>query len=170
MEALKGLYAKLRLKVNESKSAVARPRDRKFLGYSFWAAKGEVKLRVAPKALKKMKERVKWITRRSGGRSMKAVTAELREYLTGWKEYFRAADTPAIFSGIDGWIRRRLLALQLIHWRHGTTVYRHLRARGVPRRAAQLNAEMRGDAICALMVPDGPGGNNQAAGGWRGKK
>ena len=89
MEALKGLYAKLRLRVNESKSAVARVQDRKFLGYSFWIAKGnEVKIRVAPKALEKMKERVRQITRRSGGRSLKMVISDLRQYLPGWKEYF----------------------------------------------------------------------------------
>ncbi|HEU0053858.1 MAG TPA: group II intron reverse transcriptase/maturase, partial [Longimicrobium sp.] len=82
METLRCLYAGLRLRINEAKSAVARPWGRKFLGYSFWVAKGrEVKRRVAPKALEAMKERVREITSRSGGRSMRSVIAELRGYL-----------------------------------------------------------------------------------------
>jgi group II intron reverse transcriptase/maturase len=137
MEALKGLYAKLRLKVNESKSAVARVWDRKFLGYSFWVGKGgEVKMRVSPKALKKMKDRIRQITSRSGGKSMKMVIAGLRQYLPGWKVYFHLADTPGKFREIDGWIRRRLLAVQLTQWKRASTAYRRLRARGIPPRTA----------------------------------
>jgi RNA-directed DNA polymerase len=137
MEALRRLYAGLRLRVNEAKSAVARPQDRKFLGYSFWFAKGgEVKRRVAPKALEAMKERVRDITARNGGRSLEHVAAELRGYLTGWKEYFRLADTPGVFAALDSWIRRRLRMVQLKQWKRGTTAYRALRARGVPENAA----------------------------------
>jgi group II intron reverse transcriptase/maturase len=137
METLRRLYAKLRLKVNESKSAVAKPQNRKFLGYSFWWAKGgEVKRRVAPKALGRMKERIRQITSRSGGRSMKSVVAELRGYLLGWKEYFHLADTPKKFGRLDGWIRRRLIAVQLKQWKRGTTAYRKLRARGLSERSA----------------------------------
>src|SRR6185369_11394219 len=100
MQTLRRLYAGLRLRVNEAKSAVARPWDRKFLGYSFWVAKGrQVKRKVAPKALAVMKERVRNITSRNGGRSIDQVTSELRGYLLGWKEYFRLADTPNIFKG-----------------------------------------------------------------------
>ncbi len=133
MEALKNLYAGLRLKVNESKSAVAHVWHRKFLGHSFWVAKGgEVKMRVAPKALKKMKDRIRQITSRNSGKSMKMVIRELRSYLPGWKEYFRLVDTPTQFQLIDGWMRRRLIAVQLKQWKRGTTAYRKLRARGVP--------------------------------------
>ena len=63
---------------------------------------------------------------------MKTVFAELRSYLQGWKEYFRLADTPRIFSDLDEWTRHRLRAMQLKQWRRGTTVYRELRARGMP--------------------------------------
>jgi RNA-directed DNA polymerase len=132
MEALRGLYANLRLRVNEAKSAVARPQDRKFLGYSFWvAAKKVVKRRVAPKALATMKERVREITSRSGGRSIPAVVADLRVYLVGWREYFKLADTPGTFRGLDKWIRLRLRVLHLKQWRRGSTTYRALLARGV---------------------------------------
>jgi RNA-directed DNA polymerase len=132
MEGLRRLFAKLRLRVNESKSAVARPQDRKFLGYSFWYAKGrEVKRRVANKALVAMKDRVRDITKRSGGRSISSVVKELRGYLVGWKNYFHLADTPRIFSDLDEWIRHRLRAIQLKQWKRGTTIYRELVKRGM---------------------------------------
>jgi group II intron reverse transcriptase/maturase len=132
MEMLRGLYAGLHLRVNEAKSAVARARDRKFLGFSFWLSRGkEVRLRVAPKAQEAMKDRVREITTRSGGRSMRTVVAELRTYLVGWKQYFQLAQTPSIFARHDAWIRRRLRALQLKQWKRGTTAYRELRKLGV---------------------------------------
>jgi group II intron reverse transcriptase/maturase len=137
MQTLRRLYAGLRLRVNEAKSAVARPWDRKFLGYSFWVAPGRVvKRRVAPKALEAMKERVREITARNGGRSTAVVVTELRGYLAGWKQYFRLADTPNVFKGLDEWIRHRLRLVQLKQWKRGTTVFRELRARGVPERQA----------------------------------
>ncbi len=111
MQLLKRLYGKLRLRINESKSAVGRPWNRKFLGYSFWVAKRRlVKRKVAPKAFEAMKDRVREITSRSGGRSTKSVFAELRGYLQGWKQYFRLAGTPGIFEDLDKWIRHRLRA------------------------------------------------------------
>ena len=137
MQSLRRLYARLRLRINESKSAVARVWDRKFLGYSFWRARGsEVRRRVAGKALDAMKERVRRITRRSCGRALAQVCAELRSYLVGWKSYFRLADTPGVFARLDEWIRHRLRALQLKHWKRGTTIYRELQARGMSSHAA----------------------------------
>jgi hypothetical protein len=141
METLRRLYARLRLRVNEAKSAVARPQDRKFLGYSFWYAKGgEVRRRIAPKALEAMKERVREITTRNGGRSMDRVFEELRGYLVGWKGYFRLADTPRVLSDLDEWIRHRLRLVQLKQWKRGTTVFRELRARGVSQHATAMAA------------------------------
>jgi len=132
MEALRRLYATLRLQVNEDKSAVARVWDRKFLGYSFWVAKGRVvKLRVAAKALDEFKERVRQITSRTGGRSLGRVAGELRAYLQGWKQYFSLANTPGIFDDLDQWIHRRLRMLQLKQWKRGRTAYRELQRRGV---------------------------------------
>jgi RNA-directed DNA polymerase len=135
------LYAKLRLKINEEKSTVARVWERKFLGYSFWVAKGRtVKRRVAPKALEAFKERIREITSRNGGRSLAKVVEELRAYLLGWKAYFRLADTPGIFHDLDQWIARRLRMVQLKQWKRGTTVYRELRRRGVPERVSRAAA------------------------------
>ena len=141
MVTLKRLFARLRLEVNDAKSAVARAWQRKFLGYSFWVAKGRVvRPRVAPAALAEMKARVRLITSRNGGRSMKAVATDLRSYLTGWKRYFQLAETPGIFQGLDEWLHHRLRAVQLKQWKRGITVYRELRARDVPDRVARAAA------------------------------
>ncbi|HET8538369.1 MAG TPA: group II intron reverse transcriptase/maturase [Anaeromyxobacter sp.] len=138
MQTLRRLYARLRLHVNEAKSAVAPPWHRKFLGFSFWPSPGgAVRRRVATKALAAMKARVRKITTRNGGRSMETVIAELRSYLTGWKAYFQIAEVPTALRLIDKWIRRRLRMVQLKQWKRGTTVYRELRARGVPDRDAR---------------------------------
>jgi group II intron reverse transcriptase/maturase len=131
METLKRLYTRLRLRINESKSAVGPAHTRKFLGYSFWYAKGgTVKLRVAEQALATMQERVRNITSRSGGRSLKAVIAELASYLPGWKQYFYLGETPKVMRNLDQWIRHRLRALQLKQWKRGKTTYRELRRLG----------------------------------------
>lgn len=131
MQTLRRLYAELKLRINEAKSAVARPWNRKFLGYSFWVAPGRtVKRRVAPKSLEAMKDRVRNITSRNGGRSMSSVMTELRGYLEGWKQYFVLAETPKVFSELDKWIRHRLRQVQLTQWKRGRTIYRELRRRG----------------------------------------
>ena len=140
MRLLRKLFAGLRLCVNEAKTAVDRVTRRKVLGYSFWyATGGEVKYRVAPKALSIMKDRVREITQRSGGRSIPHVVAELREYLAGWRNYFQLAETPKIFRELDEWIRHRLRALHLKQWKRGTTIYRELRHRGMSDHAAANN-------------------------------
>ena len=146
MEALNGLYAKLRLRVNPDKSAVAKVFERQFLGFSFWVAPGRViKRRVAPKALKAMRDRVREITSRSGGRSIPQVIAVLRSYLVGWRGYFKLADTPGVFTELEQWLYRRLRAIHLKHWKRGTTVYRELRRRGVSRHVTAMAARFAGN-------------------------
>jgi RNA-directed DNA polymerase len=138
MGLLRRLFTGLRLQINEAKSAVDTAWSRKLLGYSLWVAKGRtVKLRVAKKALATMKERVRHITRRTGGRSIEQTAAALRSYLVGWKEYFCLADTPRAFAQLDKWIRHRLRAIHLKHWKRGTTIFRKLRARGLPELVAK---------------------------------
>jgi len=133
MATLKRRFARLRLEVNDAKSAVARAWTRKFLGYSFWVAKGRViRPRVAPAALAEMKARVRVITSRTGGRSMTTIATELRSYLTGWKLYFQLAETPSVFQALDEWLRRRLRAVQLKQWKQGPTICGELLARGSP--------------------------------------
>jgi hypothetical protein len=131
MEQLRRLFTRLRLRVNEEKSAVDLATNRKILGYSFWIGPGRtVKLRVAGKALTAMKHRVRRLTGRSRGRSINQIIMDLREYLPGWKQYFSLAETPGIFSALDQWIRHRLRAVHLKQWKRGRTIFRELRARG----------------------------------------
>jgi hypothetical protein len=101
---------------------------------------GTVKRAVADKALATMKDKVRDITKRTGGQSLGQVCKRLGEYLRGWKEYFRLADTPRVFGNLDKWIRRRLRALHLKHWGQQSTVYRELRARGMSEDAAHVVA------------------------------
>jgi len=98
---------RLKLKVNEVKSAVARPQERKFLGFSFTRG-AEPKRRIAPKALLRCKHRVRELTRRTRGISLQQMTKELGSYLRGWKSYFGYCQTPSVLKDLDRWIRRRL--------------------------------------------------------------
>jgi group II intron reverse transcriptase/maturase len=132
MALLGRLYSRLRLRINESKSAVARFRERKFLGFSFWVAPGkQIRLRVADQALVEMRERVRRLTRRSCGRNLEQIVQDLRPYLRGWKTYFQLAETPGVFHAQDEWVRHRLRAIQLKQWKRGRTVFRELRSRGL---------------------------------------
>jgi RNA-directed DNA polymerase len=130
LQALRGGYAKLALKINESKTAVASVWGRKFLGYCFWASKDEAKRAVATQALDKLRERIRQLTRRTGGRSLEQIAADLRGYVPGWKSYFRLAQTPQVMRELDEWLRHRLRAVQLKQWRRGTTMFRELRKLG----------------------------------------
>jgi len=138
LKGLRGLYDRLHLKVNEAKTAVAEATGRKFLGYELWSgADGRIKCAVAHKALETFKQRIREITRRSGGRSLPEVVERLRAYVPGWKGYFQLAQTPGVFRELDEWIRHRLRALQLKHWGRGTTMYRALLALGASECAAR---------------------------------
>ena len=131
MAYLRKLYGDLKLQINEAKSAVGSALGRKFLGYELWMAKGnEVKCAVAHKALDDFKARIRQLTRRSGGRSMVQVVEKLRSYLLGWKAYFGMAQTPKIWRALDEWLRHRLRAIQLRHWKRPRTIYRELKALG----------------------------------------
>jgi RNA-directed DNA polymerase len=137
MNSLRKLVAKLKLRVNETKSKVRRATASKFLGFSFWVAKGRViRRRVASQAIERMKERVRELTRRSAGRSLAQMCKPLGVYLKGWKAYFRLAETPGVFADTDGWVRHRLRAVQLKHWKRGRVIYRELKARGMSDDAA----------------------------------
>ena len=98
------LTQKLKLKVNETKSAVARPQERKFLGFSF-SAGPEVKRVLAPKALDRFKRRIREITRRAKGVSMKTTIEELAPYMRGWRSYFGFCETPEVLIGLTRWVR-----------------------------------------------------------------
>ena len=137
MALLLRLYGKLRLTVNQTKSAVASVFQRKFLGYSFWVAPGgTIKRRVADKPITAFKQRVRKLTCRSGGRSLNEVVKRMRDYVLGWKAYFRLAQTPRVWLELDQWMRHRVRAIQLKHWKRGDTIYRELLALGASTDAA----------------------------------
>jgi len=139
MQLLRRLYGRLHLRINESKSAVASVfTGRKFLGFSFWMApKGVVKRRVARKAVMAFRQRVRWLTRRSGGRSMQQVVDGLRPLLLGWRAYFGLAQTTGVWRELDEWIRHRLRAIQLRQWKRGKTMFRELCAMGASTEVAR---------------------------------
>ncbi len=141
MGQLRRLFARLRLRVNEEKSAVDLVWNRKILGYSFWLRRNNAPgLRVADKALGVMKDRVRLLTRRLRGRSMARVIEDLREYLPGWRNYFSLVDDVKTLGRLDKWIRHRLRTLHLKQWKHAAKVYRELRARGASARTAAQRA------------------------------
>jgi RNA-directed DNA polymerase len=96
-----------------------------------------VRARFRHGAIARMKQRVRELTRRSAGRSLAQMCKPLGTYLSGWKAYFRLADTPRAFADIDGWVRHRLRAVQLKHWKRGRVIYRELIARGMSPDAAR---------------------------------
>lgn len=131
MALLRKCYSALKLQINEAKSAVASAFWRKFLGYALWVAKGkDVKCAVAHKAVGNYKARIRQLTRRSAGRSMAQVVEKLRPYMLGWKAYFGLAQTPGVWRELDEWLRHRLRAIQLKHWKRGKTIYRELKKLG----------------------------------------
>ncbi len=138
MGYLRKLYTGLKLQINEAKSAVASVFGRKFLGYALWVAKGkEVKCKVADKPLQNFKARIRQLTRRSGGRSMAQVVEKLRPYVLGWKAYFGMAQTPRVWRELDEWLRHRLRAIQLKHWKRSRAIYRELKALGAKENVAR---------------------------------
>lgn len=125
------LERKLKLKVNERKSAVSLPRERKFLGYSISFGKGRAWINIAPESIRRAKSRLKEITGRSRGHSLERVIGELRVYLTGWRNYYSLNELPSLTRNLLGWVRRRLRSLLWKQWKKGRTRYSELRARGV---------------------------------------
>ena len=132
------LTTKLRLKVNESKSAVARPAERKFLGFSISNDGSE--RRIAPKALERFKTRVRELTCRTRGVSVDQLIKPLARYLIGWRGYFGFCQTPGVLSILDAWIRRRLRMYLWRQWKNGRNRFKELRRRGVPKFRAAVAA------------------------------
>ncbi len=133
------ITTKLKLKVNTQKSALARPGERKFLGFSFTAAK-EPKRRIAPKAILRFKERVRELTRRTRGVSTERMAEELARYLRGWIGYFGKCQTPSVLEDLEQWLRRRLRSAIWKQWKRGKVRFAALRARGVGKDLAAQTA------------------------------
>jgi RNA-directed DNA polymerase len=130
---------RLKLKVNEQKSAVARPVERKFLGFSFTGAK-QPRRRIAPKAVLRFKQKVRELTIGTRGISIEQMAKELASYLRGWKGYFGFCETPSVLENLDQWIRRRLRSMIWKQWNRGKVRFRKLCERGVSRNLAATTA------------------------------
>jgi hypothetical protein len=140
MESVKRFITKkLKLKVNEAKSAVARPQQRKFLGFSF-SDGPEVKRIIAPKALDRFKHRIREITRRAKGVSIAETIAELAPYMRGWRSYFGFCETPEVLIYLTRWVRLRLRAALWRQWKTPRRRLEALLALGVRPRLARNTA------------------------------
>jgi RNA-directed DNA polymerase len=140
MESLVNFISvRLKLRVNSEKSAVGRPWERKFLGFSFTLNR-EPKRRIAPAAVKRFKERVRELTRRTRGISLEEMVKQLTVYLRGWQEYFGFCQTPSVLQSFDEWVRHRLRATAWKQWKRGRRRFAELRQRGVGKNLAAQTA------------------------------
>lgn len=146
------LTVRLKLKVNQGKSAVARPWERKFLGFSFTNGK-EPKRRIAPKAIQRFKDRIRELTCRTRGISMERMVAELTQYVRGWLGYFGKCQTPSVLASLERWMRHRLRSVQWKQWKRGTVRFRELRKRGVSK---DLAAQTAGSAHGPWRLANSP--------------
>jgi RNA-directed DNA polymerase len=130
---------RLKLKVNQAKSAVARPGQRKFLGFSFTGER-EPRRRIAPKAIARFKKRIREQTRRTRGISLKQMVTQITTYLRGWLGYFDDCQTPSVLQTLESWLRRRLRSVVWKQWKRGRTRFRELRQRNVSKDLAAQTA------------------------------
>jgi RNA-directed DNA polymerase len=153
MESLaRFITTKLKLKVNAQKSAVARPWERKFLGFSFTNEKAP-RRRIAPKAVDRFKERVRELTGRTRGISVERMAEDLSRYLRGWIGYFGKCETPSVLQGLERWIRHRLRSMVWKQWKRGTVRFAELLKRGVGR---DLAAQTAGSAHGPWRLANSP--------------
>ncbi len=132
------LERRLKLKVNEAKSAVDRPSNRKFLGFTFTRGRAP-RRKVSEKSLLAFRAKVRELTGRTRGRTMRRIVTELRKYILGWRGYFGSAEVTSPLLDLDKWIRRRLRSY---HWKQwGRRGYRELRKRGISRELAWNTAK-----------------------------
>jgi group II intron reverse transcriptase/maturase len=133
------LERKLKLKVNADKSAVARPWERKFLGYSMtWHQKP--KLKIAPQSRKRLEEKIRQMQRQARGQSLKQVIERLNPVLRGWMAYFRLPEVKGVLEEFDGWLRRKLRALLWRQWKRVYTRARNLMKAGLDKERAWQSA------------------------------
>jgi RNA-directed DNA polymerase len=153
MQSVTGfLRRRLKLKVNEAKSAVARPQERKFLGFSFTYG-ANPRRRIAPKALLRCKQRVRELTCRTRGIRLEQMTKELATYVRGWKSYFGFSQTPSVLHRLEQWMRRRLRSMIWKQWKRGQVRFRNLRQRNI---GTDLAAATAGSARGPWRLADSP--------------
>lgn len=135
------ITTKLKLRVNRDKSSVRRIQQGQYLGFGFtFGPGGVVKRKIAPHALKRMKRRIRQLTRRTKGRSLPQVIDELSSYLIGWRGYYGFTECRTVLKELDAWIRRRLRAYLWKQWKRSTVRYRRLTAMGLEHELAHMTA------------------------------
>jgi len=134
---------KLRLKVNEEKSKTTYPWRMCFLGFSFTSKRGDTRIRIHSKSIKRLKERVRELTDRNCGRSIHQIIFLLNQYLRGWWNYYRITQGISMFRSINGWIMRRLRAIYWKQWKNPRTRVRELKKRGIFHRQAVTTGNAR---------------------------
>ena len=127
----KFIETKLRLKVNRAKSKIDRPWRIKYLGFSFYQAKGKVEIRIHPKSITKFKDKVRVITSRSNAMSMETRYIKLRQVIVGWVNYFKIADMKKVAETLDKWIRRRIRMCYWKQWKKIKTKHDNLEKLGI---------------------------------------
>ena len=143
---------RLKLKVNQAKSAVARPWQRKFLGFSFTHER-EPRRRISPKAIARFKERIREQTRRTRGISLAQMVQQITTYLRGWLGYFGDSQTPSVLQRLEAWLRRRLRSMVWKQWKQGRTRFRELRKRNV---STDLAAQTAGSPHGPWRIANSP--------------
>jgi len=137
------LTRKLKLKVNQDKSAVSRPWLRKFLGFTYFQMCGQSKIRIHAKSMKRFKDKVRALTCRKRGKSLWQVIRELNLYFRGWWNYFRLTEAKSFLKGLKIWIMRRLRSLIWKQWKNPKTRVRNLEKLGIAHRDAMLCGNAR---------------------------
>ena len=137
------LTVKLKLKVNEDKSAVSRPWVRKYLGFTYFQMCGQSKIRIHAKSIKRFKDRVRVLTSRKRGRSLRQVIEDLNQYFRGWWNYFRLTEAKSFLKGLKIWILRRLRSLIWKQWKNPQTRARNLEKLGIAHEDAMLCGNAR---------------------------
>jgi RNA-directed DNA polymerase len=143
---------RLKLKVNQTKSAVAQPWQRKFLGFSF-TSEPEPRRRIAPKAIARFKERIRELTSRTRGISLPKMVTDTATYLRGWLGYFDECQTPSVLKSLEQWLRRRLRSVVWQQWKKGRTRFKELRKRGISK---DLAAQTAGSAHGPWRIAKSP--------------
>ena len=145
MEGIKRfLIRKLKLKVNEEKSAVAKASERKFLGFTVrWSRTGRPLRTISTQALGRFKDRIRWLTRRICGQNVEKLIEDLKPVLLGWRQYYGFCETPWELRDLDGWIRRRLRSVIWTQWQTYRRRRNALRRLGLPFRKA-MDAAWKG--------------------------
>jgi RNA-directed DNA polymerase len=137
------IEGKLFLKVNQDKTEVAHISKVKYLGYSFYRYKGKCRLRIHPKSIKKMKDKIRELTSRSNGWGNEYRTLKLTQFVRGWVNYFALADMKQLLQRTDEWLRHRIRTIYWKQWKKVRTKFRELKKLGVDEEKAWICANMR---------------------------